>query len=158
VEQGVSVARRRRRVAPAAKLAASAALCACGALTACAELPTPPRVEPGGEPGAAVYTAAGAFEATGYLASGHATYSIDDDGRAALALSPDFSVPAVPGVSIFLSHAPDLSEAVKVGRLEGRSGAQRWTFKVPRGAVWSWTVLWSEELRVGVARARLRPQ
>ncbi len=37
------------------------------------------------------------------------------------------------------------------------SEAQRWTFAVPRGAVWSWVVLWSEELWVGVANARLEP-
>ena len=128
------------------------------ALAGCGELLLPPEVEPGGEPGPAVYTAAGPLQAIAYPATGRAIYVLDDNGQAALSLSPDFSVPAVPRVSIFLSNSPDLSQAVKVGRLGAPTGAQRWTFRVPRGAVWSWAVLWSEELGVGVARAPLRPQ
>ena len=77
---------------------------------------------------------------------------------AALSLSSDFSVPAIPKVSIFLSNTTDLSEAVKVGELTGTVGPQRWTFRVPLGAIWKWALLWSEELSVGVARAELRPQ
>ena len=134
------------------------ALLALMALAACSELPPlAPHVEPGGEPGAPIYTASGTFERIGYPASGRATYVLDDNGQAALTLSPDFALPDVPGVSIFLSHSPDLREAVKVAALRTATGAQRWTFKVPRGAVWTWVVLWSEELRVGVARAPLTP-
>ena len=77
---------------------------------------------------------------------------------AALSLSSDFSLPAIPKVSIFLSNTPDLSQTIKVGELTGTVGPQRWTFRVPPGAVWKWAVLWSEELSVGVARAELRPQ
>ena len=86
----------------------------------------------------------------GYSATGRATYLLDEAGMAALTLSADFTVPDVPRVSIFLSNSPDLELAVKVGELQTRTGAQRWTFRVPRGAVWSWTVLWSEELWVEV--------
>jgi hypothetical protein len=126
------------------------------ALAGCAELPLPPEVESGGEPGAAVYTASGELQAIAYRPTGRATYVLDDNGQAALSLSPDFTLPAVPRVSIFLSNSPDLGSAVKVGELKAPTGAQRWTFKVPRGAVWTWAVLWSEELGVGVARAPLR--
>ena len=126
-------------------------------LCGCEELLLPPEVEPAGEPGTAIYSAAGPFVGAGYVASGRATYLIDDAGRAALSLSDNFSIPAVPGVAIFLSDSPDLERAVKVGDLEAPSGAQRWTFSVPRGAVWRWVVLWSEELSVGVANARLEP-
>ena len=125
---------------------------------ACAELPLPPQVESAGEPGAPIYVASGAFTPMGYSATGRATYLLDEAGMAALTLSADFTVPDVPRVSIFLSNSPDLELAVKVGELQTRTGAQRWTFRVPRGAVWSWTVLWSEELWVGVARARLQPE
>jgi hypothetical protein len=127
------------------------------ALAGCGELPLPPEVEAGGEPGPAVYTAGGGFEPIAYRPTGGATYVLDDNGRAALSLSSDFSVPAVPRVSIFLSNSADLAQAVKVGALGSPTGPQRWTFRVPRGAVWGWAVLWSEELRVGVARAPLRP-
>jgi hypothetical protein len=128
------------------------------ALAGCGELPLPPSVEAGGEPGPPVYTAAGPLQPIGYQATGRATYLLDDNGQAALSLSPDFTVQPVPRVSVFLSNSPDLAQAVKVAELGSPTGAQRWTFRVPRGAVWSWVVLWSEELRVGVARAFLQPQ
>jgi hypothetical protein len=127
-------------------------------LAGCGELPLPPTVEAGGEPGPAVYIAVGAVQPAGYPATGLATYRLDENGQAALSLSPDFTVPPVPRLSVFLSNSPDLTQAVKVAPLGSPTGAQRWTFRVPRGAVWSWVVLWSEELRVVVARALLQPQ
>ena len=137
-----------------ARLAAAVLLAAAAA--GCAEPLLPPQVEAGGEPGAPVYRASGLF--TGSDTNGSATYLIDDEGQAALSLSSDFAVRAVPRVSIFLSNTPDLAEAVKVAELPGTSGAMRWTFRVPRGAVWRWVVLWSEEGRVQVARAELLPR
>jgi hypothetical protein len=134
------------------------ALLLLGALFGCGELPLAPQVETAGEPGAAVYTAGGALERLAYDATGRATYALDGAGLASLALSADFRIPAVPEVSVFLSNTPDLREAVKVAELGSDRGAQRWTFRMPRGAVWSWVVLWSEELGVAVARARLSPQ
>ena len=125
------------------------------ALAGCDAPLLPPEVEAGGEPGAPVYTASGALAGGAYPSSGRVTYVLDANGQAALSLSPDFAVPDVPRVSIFLSHSPELTQAVKVAELRASRGAQRWTFKVPRGAVWSWAVLWSEELRVSVARAQL---
>ena len=53
---------------------------------------------------------------------------------AALYLSSDFAVPAIPKVSIFLSNTPDLSQAVKVGELTGTVGPQRCTCRVPAGS------------------------
>jgi hypothetical protein len=141
--------RKRARLGPLLLLAA---------LAGCRELPLPPEVEAGGEPGPPVYTAAGGMEPMAYASSGLATYVLDDDGRAALSLSADFAIPKVPRVSVFLSNSPDLTQAVKVAPLQSSAGAQRWTFKVPRGAVWTWAVLWSEELGVGIAKARLLPR
>ena len=48
-----------------------------------------------------------------------------------------------------------MEDAVKVGEITVLSGAQRWTFAVPRGAVWRYALLWSEELWIEVGRARL---
>jgi hypothetical protein len=133
-------------------------LVASAALAACGELALPPQVEAGGEPGPAVYAASGPLEGVSYTVTGRATYVLDDNGQAALSLSTDFRLPSVPGVSIFLSNSPDIGQAVKVAALQSTSGGQRWTFRVPRGAVWAWAVLWSEELGVPVARAQLAPQ
>jgi hypothetical protein len=133
-------------------------LLALSLLAAYQELVLPPQVEESGEPGLPVYVVSGAFERITYTPEGRATYILDDAGMAALYLSSDLAVPAIPKVSIFLSNTPDLSQAVKVGELTGTVGPQRWTFRVPLGAVWRWAVLWSEELSVGVARAKLRPQ
>ena len=46
-------------------------------------------------------------------------------------------------------------DAVKVADLEDTGGPQRWTFGVPRTGVWRWVRLWSDALRVEVARAGL---
>jgi hypothetical protein len=143
MEQGVSAAR-------------AATLLALALLAGCVELPLPPQVEPGGEPGPPVYSSVGQLESFTSAVVGRATYVLDDNGQAALSLSADFRVPDVPRMSIFLSNQPDVAEAVKVGELKAPTGAQRWTFRVPRGAVWRWAVIWSEEVRVGVARARLQ--
>lgn len=137
--------------------AGRAALALAAALAGCGELPLPPELESGGEPGTPVYAASGSFEPMGYAVRGGATYVLDRDGGAALSLSEDFDSPPVPRVSVFLSNTPDLGRAVKVGELGGAAGARRWTFRVPRGAVWSWVLLWSEQLRVGLARAPLQP-
>jgi hypothetical protein len=126
-------------------------------LAACSELPLPPELEAGGEPGPAIHTATGTFGSEAYRARGSATYTLDDAGHAALSLSTDFAIPAVPRVSIFLTDTGRLADAVKVGELTAASGAQRWTFMVPRGAVWRYALLWSEELWVEVSRARLEP-
>ena len=135
------------------------ALLALSLLASCQDPVLPPQVEEAGEPGVPVYVAAGAFEPIiNYTPTGRAEYVLDMAGMAALSLSSDFSIPAIPKVSIFLSNTPDLSQAVKVGELTGTVGPQRWTFRVPPGAVWKWAVLWSEERSVGVARAELRPQ
>ena len=135
------------------------ALLALSLLAGCQDPVLPPQVEEAGEPGVPVYVAAGAFEPIiNYTPKGRAEYILDIAGVAALSLSSDFSIPAIPKVSIFLSNTPDLSQAIKVGELTGTVGPQRWTFRVPPGAVWKWAVLWSEELSVGVARAELRPQ
>ena len=127
------------------------------ASAACSAQPLAPQLESGPEPGTPVYTAAGVFAQSTYPIMGSATYTLDDNGQAALALSADFGIPAVPGVAVFLSNGAGLDQAVRVGPLESNAGAQRWTFKVPRGAVWSRAVLWSEELRVEVAEAQLDP-
>ena len=128
-------------------------------LAACQDPVLPPQVEESGEPGVPVYVASGAFQPiNNYTPKGRTEYVLDIAGMAALSLSADFSVPAIPRVSIFLSNTPDLSQAVRVGELTGTVGPQRWTFRVPPGAVWKWAVLWSEELSVGVARAELQPQ
>ena len=135
------------------------ALLALSVTAGCQDLILPPQVEESGEPGVPVYVASGAFEAIiQYTPKGRAEYVLDDAGMAALSLSSDFSVPAIPKVSIFLSNTTDLSEAVKVGELTGTVGPQRWTFRVPPGAVWKWALLWSEELSVGVALAELLPR
>ena len=134
---------------------AAFALLLAATVAGCGELPLAPDLEPGGEPGPAVYTAGGAFAPVAYATQGRATYSLDDNGQAALAFSADFTVPAVPKIVVLLSNTDGLDQAVRVGDLKANSGAQRWTFRVPRGAVWRSTVLWSEELGVEVARARL---
>ena len=140
-----------RGVAAAALLAASAA---CGT-----ELFTGPEVElTGVEPGPAVYRAAGAFAGVAYPATGRATYWIDEEGNAALELDADFSTPDVPERAVFLSNAEDLGDAVRVGPLEDGAGPARWTFRMPRGAVWRWVVVYSEGLGVAAARAELVPQ
>ena len=135
------------------------ALLALSLLAACQDPVLPPQVEESGEPGVPVYIASGAFQPIiNYTPTGRAEYVLDIAGVAARSLSADFSVPAIPRVSIFLSNTPDLLQAVKVGELTGTVGPQRWTFRVPPGAVWKWALLWSEELSVGVARAELQPQ
>ena len=135
------------------------ALLALSLLAACQDPVLPPQVEESGEPGVPIYVAAGAFEPIiNITPTGRAEYILDTAGMAALSLSSDFSIPAIPKVSIFLSNTPDLSQAIKVGELTGTAGPQRWTFRVPPGAVWKWAVLWSEERSVGVARAELLPQ
>lgn len=128
------------------------------AASGCAELALAPELEAGGEPGAAVYIAAGVFEGRlNTTVKGTATYLLDDNGQAALALSSDFNAPAFPRIAVFLSHTAGLEQAARVGDLKSTTGAQRWTFKVPRGAVWERAILWSEELGVEVAHARLLP-
>ena len=140
-------------------LRAFPALLALSILAGCQDLILPPQVEAAGEPGIPIYVAAGTFEPIiNVTPNGGAEYILDAVGMAALSLSSDFSIPTIPMVSIFLSNTPDLSEAVKVGELTGNAGPQRWTFRVPPGAVWKWAVLWSEERSVGVARAELLPQ
>src|SRR5262249_41114872 len=133
----------------------AAALVLLLAAASCQDPIQPPEVSAGGEPGNPVLRAAGRFEKISFEATGSATYTLDDNGGAALALSADFAVPAVPGTSIYLSDSGDLARAVKVGELKAARGAQRWTFTVPRGAVWTWALLWSRDLGTGVARARL---
>jgi hypothetical protein len=127
------------------------------ALLACEELLLPPELEAGGEPGPAIYTASGALQSRRDVARGSATYTLDDAGRAALALSADFRVPDAPRVFAILTDSGQIEDGVTVGRLLSTSGAHRWTFVVPRGAVWRWVLLWSEEARVEVARAQLEP-
>jgi hypothetical protein len=126
-------------------------------LAACSELPLPPELEAGREPGAAIYTASGPMEGAGRPATGTATYVLDAAGRAALSLSADFSIPPVPDVFVLLSDNGRYDDAVKVADLGEAGGPKRWTFKVPRGAVWRWVILWSEALDVEVARAHLEP-
>ena len=147
-------ARRRggaRAMAAAVLLAASAG---CGT-----ELFTGPEVElTGVEPGPAVYRASGAFAGLAYPATGRATYWIDGEGNAALELDADFSTPDLPERIVFLSNAQDLGDAVRVGRLEDGAGPARWTFRMPRGAVWRWVTVYSEGLGVAAARAELVPE
>ena len=134
------------------------ALAVALATTACSAQPLAPQLEAGPEPGTPVYTAAGAFDHATIAATGSATYTLDDNGDAALALSADFGIPAVPGVAVFLSNTTGLDQAVRVGPLKSNTGAQRWTLKVPRGAVWRWVVLWSEAAGVQVTEATLDPR
>ena len=141
-----------RRRGPGAGLAALVLL-AWG----CGDAPLPTALEPAADQGAPVYTASGVFQRLGYPASGRATYTLDAAGVAALSFDASFSVPEVPRVWVFLSDDGRIQSGVRVGALASPAGAQRWTFRVPRGAVWRWAVLWSEELRVDVARARLSP-
>ncbi|MBW3534846.1 MAG: hypothetical protein KY453_06450 [Gemmatimonadetes bacterium] len=108
------------------------------------------------EPGPAVYSASGSFSPLAYAASGRATYRIDEEGNAALELS-ELSIPPVPGTAVFLSNEPDLAGAVRVGDLAPGLTSARWTFRMPRGAVWRYVLVWSEELGVGVGRAALTP-
>lgn len=134
------------------------ALLALTLLACCQDPVLPPQVEESGEPGVLVYVATGTFEPIiNITPNGRAEYVLGIAGMAALSLSSDFSIPAIPKVSIFLSNTPDLSQAIKVGELTGAVGPQRWTFRVPPGTVWKWAVLWSEERSVGVARVRLWP-
>ena len=122
---------------------------------ACSELPLPPELEEAGEPGPVIHTATGDFLNGAFDVGGRATYTVDDGGRAALTLSATFSAPDVPRLAIFLSDTGRMEDAVKVGEITVLSGAQRWTFAVPRGAVWRYALLWSEELWIEVGRARL---
>lgn len=108
------------------------------------------------EPGPLVYSASGTFSPLAYAASGRATYVLDDEGNAALELS-DLSTAPVPGRAVFLSNDPGLGEAVRVGGLDEESTSARWTFRMPRGAVWRYVLVWSEALGVGVAQAELTP-
>lgn len=140
-----------RRIAGAGLLLAALAA-GCGS-----EFFTGPDVEViDTEPGPIVYSASGSFSPLAYAASGRATYVLDDEGNAALELT-DFSTAPVPGRAVFLSNDPGLGEAVRVGPLEDGSTSARWTFRMPRGAVWRYVLVWSEALGVGVARAELTP-
>lgn len=124
-------------------------------LAGCRDLPLPVEVEAGPEPGAAVYSSTGSLQTVQYRALGTVAYTIDRDGHAALALQPDFDMDAPLRVSVFLGLSPDLERAVKVGDVTSSKGAQRWTFWMPKGAIWTWVILWSEDVSAQVARARL---
>lgn len=122
------------------------------------EIFTGPEVEATSvEPGPAAYRASGAFESLGYRTTGRASYVIDEEGNAALELDAAFSTPPVPGRAVFLSNTVELGDAVRVAALDVETGPARWTFRMPRGAVWRYVLVWSEELGVAVARAELVP-
>lgn len=144
------------RLRPAAPLLAFLAAL-CGAAGACSELPLPPELPPGGEPDASVYSASGTFRTLAYRTRGRATYEIDGAGRAALSFDAQFEAPELPDVRVLLTDGGTREGAVEVGPLQETSGAQRWTFTVPPGAVWRWVLLWSAELDVEIGRAPLDP-
>ena len=130
------------------------AAAACGA-----ELFTGPEVElTEVEPGPAVYLASGPFRPLAYPVTGGATYRIDEEGHAALELGADFSTPDLPGRAVYLANDEGLGDAVRVGSLDAETGPVRWTFRMPRGAVWRFVLVYSEGLGVSVARAELVPQ
>ncbi len=146
--------RRRAAILAAGLLLAPAALATAGCQGA---LPTAPDVEGStAEPGPAAYQATGPFVRAAYPVTGRASYWIDAEGHAALAFDDAFSEPEVPDPVVLLTNASGLDGAVRVGKVSG-DGAQRWTFLMPRGAVWRYAVIWSAGLGVEVGRAELVP-
>lgn len=79
-------------------------------------------------------------------------------GRTTLTFGENFDSEDAPEVYVYLSKTPDYSdgERLRVARLKGSDGAQRYTFKTPADlGAYRYVILWCRPFSVGIGLAEL---
>jgi hypothetical protein len=98
----------------------------------------------------------GTFVRTRYAVTGTASLVVEGT-LAQLDLSADFTIANTPGPVLYLNttNDPNTGTPLRIGALQRRSGAQRYTFQIPPGAQYRWIIIWCDPFNVPMAEAAI---
>ncbi len=122
--------------------------------------PTAPDAAPV-TPGTTAPTGAGvsgAWVRTGYAVTGRATLAIEGT-TARLDFSSDFSIAQTPGPVVYLNTTsnPNTGQALRIGALRNRQGAQSYLFQIPAGVRYTRIIIWCDPFNVAMAEVVIPP-